>query len=1182
EQNPLIYNVSSVQSGGYSVVAVIGNCTSNVAVAAGTINPIPNLLSVGSNSPVCSRRTLELTAIGTPEANYLWVGPNGYAATGRNVQRVNLSLNDEGIYSAVAILQGCTSQPKSLRVEVRPTPPTPTLGTNAPICAGEELQLTAPRNAGAIYSWLGPDGFTSSLASVTITNATPSHGGLYSLVWSVNGCVSDTAVVHVVVNQPSVRISTTRDAICPGDTANLLFGLAGNGPWAVELLKNGLPETILMDQTPFVWSVNPLVSTTYVLRRVTDANGCIAQASGSVMVKVGSLPDAILLSSVNPIVCGGSNASLQLEVRGASQNWSLVYAAGNTIETVHGRGNGVFSITTPAIRSNTRIRLISISNADESPSCIRSLSGDATEVVYNIYPPVDASVSADTMVLCEGKPWVLPLTLQGVGPWRLRYTYANEEQEVILGENRQVGPLNVDLPIAKTAQGRLVLNKIEDTHGCIADINKSIITILRSAPSASFERRALQVCPGQAVELSIRMRGSGRWIIDYTENGVAQNWSINNDQLIDGVFKTSITPSNSRLYVLRSVRDNAGCVRELNDSLRIETLREFALPLLASNTGPVCDNRTQQVQLQVSSLEGAEGYLWRGPNGFTSTQRNPVLPSPIVAGVYSVVAFAGNCTTPVSTTEVVVISANSLRILGNTTPCVGSTLTLSTNLNAGNVQYFWSGPQGYSSNNAIINIPNISAVQSGVYEVFAIVGNCTTNRAFANVAVSSGAIGEIVGNTTTICSITPNNVILNLRFSGLPPFGVKIRANGSVIAELSGITTTTLAYPVTANGNTLFDLIDVTDAGNCGAQSRGSLQVIVGSGPQLRIVEQNNADCNGASVRVEATGGSGNYVYSIDGVNFNNTSGIFRGLPSGVQQIFVRDAANCVSSILVNIQPQPGPRILALNMTETTATISWEAVPTAASYTIEYQEGNSSPRVVTGITSTTTTITGLQPNRAYSFRVIPVCASGASLQASEVEVGVTRIIGCSAPQQARVSSITQESAVISWITSSATCYILSWGLEGTDPSEWQQVLVPHPGNSFTISGLLPGRRYVARLRTNCTLCSFTIGDISSWSSPITFTTPANRVEYSNSMISSIRIYPNPTQSTSNLSFTASNYATATIYLVDVTGRLLLEKSILVQEGYNEIELDLSALPTGIYWIRLQQGETTQVVKLMKK
>ncbi|WP_194086712.1 choice-of-anchor L domain-containing protein, partial [Maribellus luteus] len=56
------------------------------------------------------------------------------------------------------------------------------------------------------------------------------------------------------------------------------------------------------------------------------------------------------------------------------------------------------------------------------------------------------------------------------------------------------------------------------------------------------------------------------------------------------------------------------------------------------------------------------------------------------------------------------------------------------------------------------------------------------------------------------------------------------------------------------------------------------------------------------SFKVEASGGTPPYSYSLDNVNFSNTSGIFEGLAAGVYNVYARDAINCEATIPLEVE----------------------------------------------------------------------------------------------------------------------------------------------------------------------------------------------------------------------------------------------------------------------------------------
>lgn len=79
---------------------------------------------------------------------------------------------------------------------------------------------------------------------------------------------------------------------------------------------------------------------------------------------------------------------------------------------------------------------------------------------------------------------------------------------------------------------------------------------------------------------------------------------------------------------------------------------------IASNNGPIEPGQT--LELFASTVPGAT-YSSSGPNGFSSTVQNPVIPSATVAagGVYTAVAIAGGCASAGSTTTVSILDPGS-------------------------------------------------------------------------------------------------------------------------------------------------------------------------------------------------------------------------------------------------------------------------------------------------------------------------------------------------------------------------------------------------------------------------------------------------------------------------------------------------------------------------------------------
>jgi hypothetical protein len=79
----------------------------------------------------------------------------------------------------------------------------PTPGSEAAVCQGESIHLTASTVAGATYSWTGPNGFTSTAQSPTISNAQPAATGTYSVTATVGTCTSTAVTTATTVTADS-------------------------------------------------------------------------------------------------------------------------------------------------------------------------------------------------------------------------------------------------------------------------------------------------------------------------------------------------------------------------------------------------------------------------------------------------------------------------------------------------------------------------------------------------------------------------------------------------------------------------------------------------------------------------------------------------------------------------------------------------------------------------------------------------------------------------------------------------------------------------------------------------------------------------------------------------------------------------------------------------------------------
>ena len=96
-----------------------------------------------------------------------------------------------------------------------------------------------------------------------------------------------------------------------------------------------------------------------------------------------------------------------------------------------------------------------------------------------------------------------------------------------------------------------------------------------------------------------------------------------------------------------------------------------------------------------------------------------------------------------------------------------------------------------------------------------------------------------------------------------------------------------------------------------------------------------------ASITITATGGSGSYLYSIDGITFQ-TSNTFTSLPAGTYTITVKDSNNLTASQMIDIlQPNPLDLQLTATLDVPTSTLIAQVFGGTPPYTYEWSFNGS-------------------------------------------------------------------------------------------------------------------------------------------------------------------------------------------------------------------------------------------------
>ena len=161
-QSPTVSGSATTAMGGtYTITVTDNNACTNTASTTVTVNSLPTA-TASSNSPVCEGQLLTLTGGANGLGSYSWTGPDSYTSSNQS-PTVSGSATTAmgGTYSIIVTdANGCTNT-MSTTVTVNPQP-TATANDNGPVCVGESIVLTGGVNGLSLYSWSGPNSYSSS------------------------------------------------------------------------------------------------------------------------------------------------------------------------------------------------------------------------------------------------------------------------------------------------------------------------------------------------------------------------------------------------------------------------------------------------------------------------------------------------------------------------------------------------------------------------------------------------------------------------------------------------------------------------------------------------------------------------------------------------------------------------------------------------------------------------------------------------------------------------------------------------------------------------------------------------------------------------------------------------------------------------------------------------------------
>lgn len=812
-----------------------------------TVNPIPAAPVVSSTLSVCNGATLNLSASFVAGGTYSWTGPNGFTSSAQNPAITGVTAVNAGAYSVTVSVNGCVSPASTTTVTVNAIPSAPTAGSNSPVCVGQTINLSASSIASATYSWTGPSGFNSGIQNPTRPSAIAGFAGTYLVTATVNGCTSSSASVAVIVNpNPAPPAASSNSPVCSGTPISLNASLISGATYS----WTGPNSYISGAQNSSIAAATASNAGTYTV--IATVNGC--SSTGATTTVIVNPTPATPVPTSNAPICSGSALNLSIPATaGASYSWAGPNGFNSSVQ------NPSISNAT-AVNAGTYDLTVTVSNC----------SSGSGSISVAINTPATASAGSD-QPSCNGAPVLLAGISggsAGSSTWSTSGTGSFDNASL---PNATYTPGAADI-VAGTVTLTFTTN---DPAGPCPVASDNMIITISSSPSAGFTYSSSTYCQNNTDPSPVFGSGASGGTFSSTA-GLSLNGTT-------GIVDLS-TSSPGTYTVNNSIAANGSCPGA-NASSPITITATPATPSASTNS-PVCVGAS--LTLTTPTVSTAT-YSWTGPNGFTSSQQNPVLTGVTSAtdGTYHLTITVDGCTSADGTATVAITPLPVVSILNGSAAaiCPSETLTLTA---TGATTYEWSTLETSAS-------INVSPAVQTIYTVTGTENGCPASD---QITVSLNEPAVISGNPVSAYSNcdTPTGSLTGIVVAGNGAFTyLWMDAGGNSVGVSQDLTS------VPAGTYT----VEVTDVNGCIVEF-GPYAVLNYPTPAPLPLVSDPYPCAGNGITIYITNPNASESYSWTGPNgFTSTADSFDIYPVTAQNVgtycLTATANGCVSGPICRI-----------------------------------------------------------------------------------------------------------------------------------------------------------------------------------------------------------------------------------------------------------------------------------------
>jgi hypothetical protein len=592
---------------------------------------------------ICSGSNIYLKSLNNPSAipsgeTYQWK-KNGVNISGETTHKINVT--SEGLYSLTMTVGTCTATSSGIIVRqylIGYHPYQISSNNITQACTGDSIKMSVPKGFGITYQWKKDN---ANIANTNTSTYKAIATGSYSLVATQGTCnFTSNSVSLNFSNSANPQITSNKNVICEGKTTTLKASNV-NATHALQWFKDGVAissankDSLVVSQTG-----------NYFLQ--TTKGSCTGNSNAmNISITNLNLPAPQLQKDYSNAFETCANNVVKLRVKDYNDG-DLTWLkdgnvlAGQTGTTLTARESGNY-----AVRYSGNELCFSQSDV----------------VTVRITDVSTMSFAGNNFTVGSGQPATINYTFNGVAPIFLN---VNNTYNMLVMYPR--GNNYIDNPTATTTYSA---TNFANACGIGTFSNPATITVGTCSP-------ATQVTLVNAFNNSVCIGGSKT--ISVSANGTSYQWQKDGVDIIGATSNNlSITNFNYTNIGEYNLKVTGTCGTITKGNIRINA--NYGDVVFAKLDYPAYTNSDILLTAFSGSSFGnaSNAYRWAGPNGFTSTEQNPVIPNgtSLNSGTYTVTATnAGGCVNYALLSVTVTTAPITLGNLGTTSFCPNGTLSV--------------------------------------------------------------------------------------------------------------------------------------------------------------------------------------------------------------------------------------------------------------------------------------------------------------------------------------------------------------------------------------------------------------------------------------------------------------------------------------------------------------------------